>query len=185
MNWITDPWPWYISGPLIGLTMITLLLLGKQFGISSTLRTSCTMLGAGRVADFFRFDWKAEGWNLMVVAGAVLGGYLAANYLGTPPIEINPQIALELAQDYGISDATTAYLPGALFPALEALGLREILFLVGGGLLVGFGARYAGGCTSGHAISGLSNLQIPSLIAVLGFFIGGLTMVYFLFPLLF
>lgn len=50
---------------------------------------------------------------------------------------------------------------------------------------MGFGARWAGGCTSGHAISGLSNLQLPSLVAVLGFFAGGLLMTHLLFPLLF
>jgi len=54
--------------------------------------------------------------------------------------------------------------------------------LVGGGILIGFGTRWAGGCTSGHAISGLSNLQLPSLIAVIGFFIGGIIMTYFLLP---
>jgi len=65
------------------------------------------------------------------------------------------------------------------------LSLKGFLVLAFGGLMVGFGSRYAGGCTSGHAISGLSDLQIQSLIAVAGFFIGGLLMTYFVLPLIF
>ena len=75
-----------------------------------------------------------------------------------------------------------AYSPVELF---ETLTLKNIIILIIGGLLIGFGTRYAGGCTSGHAISGLSDLQLPSLIAVVGFFIGGLIMVHLLFPLIF
>lgn len=185
MNLLYDPWPWYVAGPLIALTMFILLFLGKQFGMSSNLRTMCSIGGAGKASDFFKFDWKQERWNLMVVVGAVIGGFLASQYMSNNSVEINPEIATKLSQDYGIDSAGQAYMPPELF-ALENLGdpfTIAVLFI--GGLMVGFGARYAGGCTSGHAISGLSNLQLPSLIAVIGFFIGGLFMIHLVFPLIF
>ncbi|PZD77126.1 YeeE/YedE family protein [Mesonia sp. K7] len=185
MNWIYEPWPWYVSGPLIALIMFVLLLIGKQFGMSSNLRTACAAMGAGKASDFFKFDWRSERWNLMVVLGAVIGGFIAANYLSDNTVEINPQVAKQLASDYNLKSAGDTYLPPEIFSS-EALGDPQILgVLLLGGLLVGFGARYAGGCTSGHAISGLSNLQLPSLIAVLGFFVGGLIMIHFLYPLIF
>ncbi len=185
MNWITEPWPWYVAGPLITLIMFLLLLLGKQFGMSSNLRTACAVMGAGKASDFFKFDWKTERWNLMVVLGAVVGGFIASNYMSDNTVEINPEIAQQLASEYNITSAGSSYLPPELFSTEALSDPFNFLILLLGGLLVGFGARYAGGCTSGHAISGLSNLQIPSLIAVVGFFIGGLVMVHLLFPLIF
>lgn len=179
MNLITDPWPWYISGPLIALVMFLLLFVGKQFGMSSNLRTACAAIGAGNKADFFKFDWKAERWNLTVVLGAIIGGFVAAHFMSNNVVEINPEIASQLANDYGITSAGKSYLPPELFATEVLTNPFNIAILFIGGLLVGFGARYAGGCTSGHAISGLSNLQLPSLIAVIGFFIGGLFMIHF------
>jgi uncharacterized membrane protein YedE/YeeE len=185
MDWIYEPWPWYVAGPLIALTMFILLFAGKQFGMSSNLRTMCSIGGAGKAADFFRFDWKKERWNLMVVVGAVIGGFLASHYMSNNTVEINPKVAQQLSQDYGIDSVGEAYLPPEIF-ASEQLGDPFILAVfILGGFMVGFGARYAGGCTSGHGISGLSNLQLPSLIAVIGFFIGGLVMVNLLYPLIF
>lgn len=185
MDWIYEPWPWYVAGPLIALTMFILLFAGKQFGMSSNLRTMCSIGGAGKAADFFKFNWKKERWNLMVVVGAIIGGFLASNYMSNNTVKINPKVAQQLSQDYGINSAGEAYLPPEIFGS-EQLGDPFILaILILGGFLVGFGARYAGGCTSGHAISGLSNLQLPSLIAVIGFFIGGLVMVNLLYPLIF
>ena len=185
MNWIYEPWPWYISGPLIALVMFVLLFVGKQFGMSSNLRTACAAIGGGKASDFFNFDWKSERWNLMVVLGAVIGGFIASSYLSDNKVEINPEIAQQLSNDYQINSAGESYLPPEIF-AIDALSDPFTIFLLLiGGLLVGFGARYAGGCTSGHAISGLSNLQLPSLIAVIGFFIGGLIMIHFLYPLIF
>ena len=184
MNWIYDPWPWYVSGPLIALTMFVLLFVGKQFGMSSNLRTICTISGGHKAADFFRFNWKKERWNLIVMAGAILGGFLASQYLSDNTVEINPEVAQKL-EKYGINSANKAYLPTEIF-STEALSDPKILvILIFGGFLVGFGARYAGGCTSGHAISGISNLQIPSMIATAGFFIGGLIMIHFIYPLIF
>jgi len=185
MNIIYEPWPWYVAGPLIALVMFMLLIVGKQFGMSSNLRTACAAVGAGKAARFFNFDWKAERWNLMVVLGAIIGGFIASNYMSDNTVEINPEIAQQLALDYNITSAGKYYLPPEIF-ATEALSNPLIIaVLLVGGLLVGFGARYAGGCTSGHAISGLSNLQVPSLIAVIGFFIGGLIMIHFMYPLIF
>lgn len=185
MNIIYEPWPWYVAGPLIAFVMFALLLVGKQFGMSSNLRTVCTAAGAGKVADFFKFDWKAARWNLMVVLGAIIGGFIASNYMSNKAVEINPKIAKQLAEDYQIESAGDHYLPPEIF-AIDSLSDPKIMaILLIGGVLVGFGARYAGGCTSGHAISGLSNLQLPSLIAVVGFFLGGLVMIHLMYPLIF
>jgi len=179
---ITQPWPWYVAGPIIALTMFSLLFFGKEFGVSSNLRTMCSIGGAGQLSDFFKFDWKGQIWNLIFVGGTLIGGYLAANFMA--PAEGN------LAH---ISDATVNDLQaigmqieqGAVPMVPDVFNWNSWLLLLSGGFLVGFGARYAGGCTSGHAISGLSNLQLPSLIAVIGFFIGGLFMTFVLLPLLF
>jgi uncharacterized membrane protein YedE/YeeE len=185
MNWIYEPWPWYIAGPMIAFIMFLLIMVDKSFGMSSNLRTMCTICGAGNKADFFKFDWKSQKWNLVVVLGAVIGGFIGSYFLSTnTAVAINPETILEL-KSLGFESAGTAYLPKELFDTKALLSIKNVLLLSIGGLLVGFGARYAGGCTSGHAISGLSNLQMPSLIAVIGFFIGGLTMIHFIFPLLF
>lgn len=184
MNWIYEPWPWYVSGPLIAFTMFILLFVGKQFGMSSNLKTACSIGGAGKVSEFFKFDWKAQRWNLIVVLGAIIGGFLAQTYLSNNTVDINDEVATKL-EAYGFQSADEDYLPPELF-SVEHLSDPKVLgILIIGGFLVGFGARYAGGCTSGHAISGLSNLQLPSLIAVIGFFIGGLIMVHLLYPLIY
>ncbi|MCF4101856.1 YeeE/YedE family protein [Gillisia sp. M10.2A] len=185
MEWIYEPWPWYVSGPLIAGIMFLLIFVGRQFGMSSNLRTMCTIAGADKKADFFAFDWKAQRWNLVVVVGAALGGFLGSHYLtNTTAVAINPDTIATL-NNLGFQSAGETYLPEELF-GMEALtNIKSLVLLLLGGLLIGFGARYAGGCTSGHAISGLSNLQLPSLIAVIGFFIGGLFMIHILFPFIF
>ncbi|MBT8237403.1 MAG: YeeE/YedE family protein [Croceitalea sp.] len=185
MEFILQPWPWYLSGPLIALTMAILILLGKRFGMSSNLRTLCTMAGGNKAAEFFRFDWRAERWNLIVAIGVVIGGFIGANYLSPNDEVAIAETTVDKLQALGFESAGEAYMPTEFF-AMEALQSPKVwAILLIGGFLVGFGARYAGGCTSGHAISGLSNLQLPSLIAVIGFFIGGLTMIHFIFPLIF
>lgn len=185
MNWIYDPWPWYVSGPMIALIMFLLIMVGKNFGMSSNLRTMCTICGAGNKADFFRFDWKAQRWNLIVVLGAIIGGFIGSELLSNnSTVAINPDTIGDL-KTLGFESAGSAYLPTEMFSLSAMSDIKNIVLLVIGGLLVGFGTRYAGGCTSGHAISGLSNFQIPSLIAVIGFFIGGLVMIHFIFPLIF
>lgn len=185
MNWIYAPWPWYVSGPMIAFIMFLLLMVGKNFGMSSNLRTLCTICGAGNKADFFKFDWKSQKWNLVVVLGAIIGGFIGSHFLSTETaVAINPDTISDL-KTLGFESAGVAYLPSELYNMDALLSFKNIAILIVGGLLVGFGTRYAGGCTSGHAISGLSNLQLPSLIAVIGFFIGGLVMIHFLFPILF
>lgn len=182
---ILEPWPWYIAGPLIALVMLVLLLLGKTFGMSSNLRTACSIMGAGSKAEFFKFDYKSQMWNLTVVAGAIIGGFIAANYLSdTTAVDISAQTVEDL-NNLGFNSAGEAYLPTELFSMENLLNPKTLGLLLVGGFMVGFGARYAGGCTSGHAISGLSNLQLPSLIAVIGFFVGGLVMIHLIFPILF
>lgn len=182
---IKEPWPWYVSGPLITLVMTLLLFMEKGFGMSSNLRTLCAICGAGGKVEFFKFDWRKQQWNLIVIAGAVIGGFIGTQLLANDLfVNVDESVIVELNK-LGLTDAGKAYMPEKLF-SIEAFKSWKIIFiLVIGGFLVGFGTRYAGGCTSGHAISGLSNLQIPSLIAVIGFFIGGLIMTHLLFPLIF
>ncbi|NRA93614.1 MAG: YeeE/YedE family protein [Psychroserpens sp.] len=185
MDFILQPWPWYVSGPLIALVMFLLLYFGKTFGMSSNLRTLCAMGGAGKRVEFFKFDWKAQRWNLTVVLGAIIGGFLAHHYLSVPTnIDLNPKTVNDLAA-LGFADAGKTLLPAELYNWNNVLSLKGMAILVIGGFLVGFGTRYGGGCTSGHAITGLSSLQAPSLIAVIGFFAGGLLMIHVLYPLIF
>jgi uncharacterized protein len=185
MNWIYEPWPWYVSGPMIAFILFLLLMVGKNFGMSANLRTMCTICGAGNKTDFFNFDWKSQKWNLVVILGAIIGGFIGSHFLTADmAVSINPDTIKDL-NSLGFTSAGKTYLPTELFETESLLNLKTIVVLAIGGLLVGFGARYAGGCTSGHAISGLSDLQLPSLIAVIGFFIGGLVMIHILFPLIF
>lgn len=185
MDFILEPWPWYVSGPAISLILFLLLMVGKRFGMSSNLQTVCAALGAGKRVAFFDYDWKSKRWNLIVVLGAIIGGYIGHTFLSNSrSVELNPQTVEELEQ-LGFNYAGRFYMPRELFSFDVFSDLKMLMLLILGGFLVGFGTRYAGGCTSGHAISGLSNLQLPSLIAVIGFFIGGLFMVHLIFPLIF
>lgn len=185
MDFILNPWPWYISGPLIAMVMALLVFFGKTFGMSSNLKTMCTILGADKYSNFFKFNWKEELWNLVVVIGAIIGGYIAVNFLSNGAVtDLSPKTISELS-DLGFNHAGASLVPNELYD-LEAITFTKgIIILIIGGLLVGFGTRYAGGCTSGHAITGLSSLQKPSLIAVIGFFIGGLIMTNLILPILF
>lgn len=182
MNWITQPWPWYIGGPIIGIIMLVLILLGKDFGVSSNFRTICSAFGAGKTCSFFDINPKKQIWNLLFLLGALLGGMLAHQFLSNNQVPNISQETIKSLKEIGISSAGNAYAPIEIF---NDLSLKNFIILLIGGILIGFGTRYAGGCTSGHAISGLSNLQTPSLIAVVGFFIGGLLMSHFILPLIF
>jgi uncharacterized membrane protein YedE/YeeE len=180
---IKQPWPWYIAGPLIGLIVPALLLLGsKSFGISSTLRQICAACIPANIS-FFQYDWKKESWNLFFVLGIIIGGFIATYLLSTPaPVEINPQTAA-LLQQQGVKDFS-GLLPQDIFSFDQLFTIRGFIFIVIGGFLVGFGTRYAGGCTSGHAIMGISALQWPSLVATCCFMIGGFIMTWFILPYL-
>jgi len=185
MEIFTQSWPWYVAGPLLSLVMFALIFFGESFGVSSNLRTMCTIGGANKFSDFFKIDTKKQYWNLAFVLGSIIGGYIAVNFLlPNRAIDLNPTTVQALSE-YGFSNAGQDFLPSEIFSLEGITSLSGIMLLVVGGFLVGFGTRYAGGCTSGHAISGLSNLQIPSLIAVIGFFIGGLVMVHLIMPLIF
>ncbi len=185
MDFLYFTWPWYVSGFLIALIMLTLNYFGKVFGMSSNLRTLCTIAGADKASDFFRFDWKSQRWNLLVLLGAMIGGYVAVHYMSDPSnVNINPQTVAQLSK-MGIDAPNGKLLPEALFGNNVFGSFKAICILVIGGILIGFGSRYAGGCTSGHAIAGLSNLQKQSLKAVIGFFVGGLIMTYYILPLIF
>lgn len=185
MNFILNPWPWYVSGPLITLVMALLVYFGKTFGMSSNLKTMCTMLGANKFSDFFKVDWKEQSWNLVVVIGAIIGGYIAVHFLSNDAVtNLNPKTISELTT-LGFNNPGATLVPNEFYDYESIMSGKGLLILIVGGLLVGFGTRYADGCTSGHAITGLSSLQKPSLIAVIGFFIGGLIMTNLILPLIF
>lgn len=180
---LSRPWPWYVAGPLIGLFVPGLLVAGnRMFGISSNLRHVCAAGMAGRVA-FFRYDWRTVGgWNLAFALGILIGGAIAGRFLaGGASIELSPAARDSLAA-LGLKDLT-GLVPSELFTWSALASWRGLVMLIGGGFLIGFGTAYAGGCTSGHAISGLADLQLPSLVAVVGFFAGGLVGTWILLPL--
>lgn len=180
---LKHPWPWYVAGPLIGLTVPLLLLLGnKSFGISANLRHICAACFPAGI-HFFNYNWKKESWNLFFVAGIFIGALIATHWLPDPePVVIAPALKSELAQ-YGIS-GDQGLLPAAIFSWKSLLTLKALILLVAGGFLVGFGTRYAGGCTSGHAIMGLSTLQWPSLVATIMFMVGGFITANLVLPLI-
>ncbi len=162
--------------------MLLLIYFGKSFGMSSNLRTMCSIMGAGKYNSFFDFDWKAHRWNLIVVLGAIIGGFIAVTFLDNGTGVNVSEATIKDLSVLQIDAPKGKLIPNELFGLDAMMSVKGFLILLLGGVLVGFGTRYAGGCTSGHAISGLSNLQIPSLIAVIGFFIGGLIMVHLLLP---
>ena len=177
------PLPWFVAGPLIGLLVPLLLLAGnKGFGFSSNLRHVCAAVLPRGIA-FFEYDWKsAGGWNLVFLAGTFVGATLAAALAPPPLVQISPDTVADL-QSMGIWDFS-GMAPHQIFSWSSLLTLKGFVSIVIGGFLVGFGTAYAGGCTSGHAIAGLADRQLASLVAVCGFFAGGLAATYFLLPLL-
>lgn len=179
IEWLSQPWPWYIAGPLIGLTVPALLIIGnKTFGISSSLRHVCAICIPSGI-PFFTYNWKKETWNLVFVLGILIGGFVATTFISnTNEIVIAAETQKELAA-LGITDFS-GLLPSDIFSWENLFTGKGLLFLVIGGFLVGFGTRYAGGCTSGHAIMGISSLQWPSLVATISFMIGGFLMTHVL-----
>jgi len=178
------PWPWYVTGPLVGLVAAGLLAIGsKQFGVSSNLRHLCAAVVPGKVA-YFKYDWRRSGlWNLVFIAGVVVGGFVGGVLLANPePVAITPAAHASLAT-LGIRD-WSGLVPRQLFNWHMLLTVRGFVMIVGGGFLIGFGTAYAGGCTSGHGITGLADLQVPSVIAVISFFAAGAAASFLLLPLL-
>jgi uncharacterized membrane protein YedE/YeeE len=160
MQWILQPWPWWISGTLIGLTVPLLYLLaGKAFGISTSLQQVGAMCAPhSRFEYLSKFDRQGNMWTLIFVVGIAIGGFIANRFLVAEPVELLP----------------------ASFAS--ASGAFKLLI---GGFLIGFGTRYAGGCTSGHSITGIANFNWPSLLATVCFFAGGLAVTWGLGNLLF
>ena len=174
MRWLSSPWPWYVAGPLIGLIVPLLLWLGnKPFGISSNLRHLCAA-AAPCGLQHFDYDWRrAGGWNLLFILGVLAGGWLAGVVLANPePVALSAEARASLMA-LGITDFR-GLAPRELFDWAAVTTPRGLILLVAGGFAVGFGTAYAGGCTSGHAITGLADRQPASLVAVIGFFAGGL-----------
>ncbi len=173
LQFLKQPWPWYIAGPLIGLTVPALLILGnKNFGISSSLRHVCAACIPANI-EYFKYDWKKEIWNLIFVLGIMIGGFLAAYYLDNPSeIVVATSLKTEL-QSYGIQDFSNALIPADIVNWASVFTFKGFFILVIGGFLVGFGTRYAGGCTSGHSIMGISAMNWASLLATICFMIGG------------
>jgi len=178
---IRQPWTWYVSGVLIGLTVPALLLLGnKHFGISSSLRHICAACVPAKI-PFFQYDWKREAWNLFFVAGIVAGAWLTLQFLSNPePVTIAENTARDLTELGVVVDGQM--MPASIFSFENLFTWKGLVFFVIGGFMVGFGTRYAGGCTSGHSIMGLSTLQPASLIATCCFMAGGFIMVHLIFP---
>ena len=179
---MTNGWPWYVGGPLIGLFVPVLLFVGNRlFGVSSNFRHLCAAT-LPQSSSFLRYDWKRVGaWNLAFALGIVFGGMITAQLLGGTEmtgISANTEHSLSAL---GIRDFH-GLVPQELFNWHALTTVRGLIMIVGGGFLVGFGTAYAGGCTSGHAISGLADLQLPSLLAVVGFFAGGLFTTFVIMP---
>lgn len=182
MNLLGQPWPWYVSGPLIGLAVpLVYLYAGRKWGMSSTFRDVCAATIPGKLS-YFDYPWRKAGeWRLMMVIGLILGGAVAA-ITGTGDVAISEATRADLSA-LGITDFSGP-MPSELFSWSALTTLPGLILILGGGFLVGFGARYANGCTSGHAISGLSALRVTSLVAVAGFFAGGLLATHLLLPLI-
>lgn len=183
IQWISQPWPWYVAGPVIGLMVpLHLIFLNRTFGMSSSFRHMCAAVVPNNL-DFLKYDWKSESWNLVMVAGVLIGAFIASAFLASDaPIALSESAILRL-KGFGITDFSGQH-PAELFSWSSLSNWQSLLFVIGGGFLVGFGTRYAGGCTSGHAIMGMSHFQLPSLVAVLGFFTGGLITSWILLPLI-
>jgi len=189
MEFLRQPWPWYVGGPLIGLFVPALLLLtNRAFGISSSLQhivAACFPRSLQRkpasVPDYFRYDWRGTGaWNLFFIVGIIVGGFIAGVLFAGPDMEIAASTRADLVQ-LGIRDFS-GLLPADIYSLDGLFSVRGALLLGVGGFLVGFGARYADGCTSGHGVFGMANLQLSSLVVVIGFFIGGFFMTHLVLP---
>ncbi len=180
-EWLKHPWPWYVAGPLIGLTVPILLILGNRtFGISSSLRHVCAACIPANIS-FFKYEWRKEAWNLLFVAGIIIGALLTTFLLSDPgAVTVNPELASELST-YGVTDYSNM-VPSEVFNWPALFTARGFILMVVGGFLVGFGTRYAGGCTSGHAIMGISSMQWPSVIATCSFMAGGFLMANLILP---
>lgn len=178
---LKESWPWYVGGVLIGLMVPALLIAGnKSFGVSASLRDICAACIPSKI-PFLDYDWKKETWNIFFAIGIIAGGFIGGYLFGDPqPEPIASNTIHSLAQN-GVH-FNKGFVPETIFNWSYLTTLPGFIIMVGGGFLVGFGTRYAGGCTSGHGIMGLSTFQGPSLIAVASFFVGGIISATWLLP---
>ncbi len=189
IDFISQPWHWAVSGAAIAGLMFIMLYAGEKFGVSTSFETVCSMAGAGKNIELFNYDWRSQTWLLLFLTGAAIGGFIGTTALQSPePVQIS-QSTVEYLASVGVATPQTnaeglGYVPREIFNFETLFSVKGIIIMVLGGFLIGFGTRWAKGCTSGHAISGLSNLQLPSLVAVIGFFIGGLVMTHLLLPMI-
>ncbi len=183
LDFIRQPWHWSVSGVAIAAILFLMTWMGRSFGVSTAFKNFCNIAGAGKKYEFFNFDIKGEHWRLAFVIGAIGGGFIASTFLASPePVAIS-EATISHLKDWNIDyPQGGGFLPESIFNFGNITG---VMLTIIGGFLVGFGARYGDGCTSGHAISGLSHLQLPSLVTVVGFFIGGLLMTWVIMPLIF
>jgi uncharacterized membrane protein YedE/YeeE len=145
MDFILEPWAWYVGGPLIAISLLLYFYFGKNFGASTNFETLCTMAGAGMFSDYFKKDWKERDFALLFVIGLVIGGYLSSTYLiPNQQIDLNPTTVNELT-DLGFSNVGAHYFPEEIFGEEVFYTLKGFLILLVSGVLVGFGTRYAGG----------------------------------------
>jgi len=174
VEWLIQPWPWYVSGPLLGL-MVPILLLSsnKHFGVSSSFRHVCAAAFPKLKVSYLRYDWKNESWSLVMVAGMIAGAALAVVFLDGNRMPAVSAGALERFRSWGLTEFSQLQ-PPEIFSLALLERPRNLAMLLGGGFLIGFGTRYGGGCTSGHAVMGLSLLSLGSLVATASFFLGGL-----------
>jgi len=183
MKTLYEPWPWYIAGPVIGITAAVLLYIGnKRLGVSSTLRHICAACLPSSGIPLFGYDWRKELWSLFFITGIILGGFIGGYLLADPlPVNISSDTS-DYLRSKGVDVEKGGLLPAALFSWENLASPQGLLLIVAGGFLVGFGTRYAQGCTSGHGIFGLATFQWPSLVATVSFFAGGILFSHFVLP---
>ncbi len=189
-NLLSDHWHWSFTGVMVGAIMLTLTFFGKSFGLSSTYRTLCSIGGAGKRVSFFNFNWRDEIWNLYFVGGVIIGGFLAVHIVPSSQGHFINEDTQSFLFQLGLIEKVDAaqplpFVPSKLFSTQSPIFWKAVLYFLVGGFLSGFGSRYAGGCTSGHFISGLSNLQQASLLTLIFFFVGGIVSTNLLLPIIF
>lgn len=155
---------WAAAGAGIAAVTLTLLfVLNRRLGISTGFEDVCSLV---LKAPYFRRErlLSARGWRLPFLAGLVLGGVISAVLGGgwSPSWELGM-----LDQRLGLGHA------------------GKLIWMFVGGLFIGFGTRLAGGCTSGHGIFGLSNLEWPSLVSTISFMGGGVVTTHLIYRVLF
>lgn len=186
LEFVSQPWHWAVSGAAIAFMVFLMTWLGRKFGISTSFEVACSLMGAGKRTNYFQRNFKDDIWRVLFVVGAIIGGFVATTFLSSPePVAISVS-TIEYLSSVGVaypeSDSSNlGFIPTSIF---NFSSLKGIILGIIGGFLVGFGARYGGGCTSGHGVTGLAHLQLPSLLTVIGFFIGGLVMTHLLMPTL-